>query len=113
MLDNGVTPLVLQLLQTALCPPMRQAEKPTRSKSSSPEKSLRKEKSRSEEPDEGSDNCGSDESLCVALVQQLSSVLTSNTIMARLVQMDNIILDNIDEYFFRFIGKFLSCWSVT
>ena len=74
MLDNGVTPLVLQLLQTALCPPAR-AEKPARSKSSSPEKSVRKEKSRSEEP-EDEVNCASDENLCIALVQQLSSMLT-------------------------------------
>ena len=96
MLDNGVTPLVLQLLQTALCPPVRQAEKPTRSKSSSPEKSLRKEKSRSEEPDEGADNCGSDESLCVALVHQLSSVINSRSVMARYVKIDNID-DDIDD----------------
>ena len=74
MLDNGVTPLVLQLLQTALCPPSK-AEKPTRSKSSSPDKAVRKEKQRSEEPDDEV-NCASDENLCIALVQQLSRMLT-------------------------------------
>ena len=70
MLDNGVTPLILQLLQTALCPPSK-AEKPTRSKSSSPEKSVRRDKMKSEEPeDEG--NCSSDENLCITLGQNLS-----------------------------------------
>ena len=75
MLDNGVTPLVLQLLQTALCPPAR-AEKPARSKSSSPEKSVGKEKSRSEEH-EDEINCAGDENLCIALVQQMSSCRSS------------------------------------
>ena len=72
LLDNGVSPLVLQLLQNALCPPPK-TEKPSRSKSSSPVKAVRKEKSRSEEPEEEG-NCSSVESLCVALVQQLSRV---------------------------------------
>ena len=49
--------------------------KPSRSKSSSPVKAVRKEKSRSEEPEEEG-NCSSVESLCVALVQQLSRVLS-------------------------------------
>ena len=75
MLDNGVTPLVLQLLQTAFCPPAR-AEKPARSKSSSPEKSVGKEKSRSEEH-EDEINCAGDENLCIALVQQMSSCRSS------------------------------------
>ena len=42
MMDNGVTPLILQLLQTALCPPTK-TEKPTRSKSSSPEREVSEE----------------------------------------------------------------------
>ena len=75
LLDSGVTPLVLQLLQAALCPPARPAQdRPARSKSSSPVKSARKEKSRSEEPEEEG-SCGSDAALCVALVQQLSRAL--------------------------------------
>ena len=89
MLDNGVSPLVLQLLQSALCPPAR-AEKPARSKSSSPEKTVRKEKNRSEEPDEEA-NCGSDESLCIALTQQVSRVLVPRSggtlpVLARFVE---------------------------
>ena len=74
LLDNGVSPLVLQLLQNALCSPPK-TEKPIRSKSSSPVKAVRKDKSRSEEPEEEG-SCASDESLCVALVQQLSRVLS-------------------------------------
>ena len=84
-----MAPLVLQLLQSALCPPSR-AEKPARTKSASPEKSARKDKSRSEEPEEEL-NCGSDESLCIALIQQLSRVLVPRSggtlpVLARFVE---------------------------
>ena len=53
LLDDGVSPFVLQLLQAALCPPppAKNPEKSSRSKSSSPAKAVRK--SKSEEPETG------------------------------------------------------------
>jgi E3 ubiquitin-protein ligase UBR4 len=49
-LDDGVSPIILQLIQSALCPqPVNPAKRS--GKSSSPIKSIRKEKSKSQEPD--------------------------------------------------------------
>ena len=70
-LDNSVASQVLQLLQAALCP-AKNEKQPSRSKSSSPEKSVRKDKAKSEDPDDEGSGCASDGSLCVALVQQLA-----------------------------------------
>ena len=76
ILDAGVSPLVLQLLQGALCPATKETrDKPSRSKSSSPVKAVRKEKGRSEEPEEDSAQPG-DSQLCVVLVQQLAAALS-------------------------------------
>ena len=87
LLDAGVSPLVLQLLQGALCPTAREGsrDKPSRSKSSSPVKAVRKEKGRSEEPDDeggaGNGQCAGDLQLSAALVRHIS--VSSQSVVAR------------------------------
>ena len=95
LLDEGVSPIVLQLLQGAICPPVQpQANAtapPRHTKSMSPfkSKSVTPKKSRSEEPEGG---CGvgvadedtfenASEVTCVALVRQINKHVDSTLFM--------------------------------
>ena len=64
-LDDGVSPIILQLVQSALCPQPGQPVKRS-GKASSPVKAVRKEKSKSQEP-ESSES----EDFCFILVNQV------------------------------------------
>lgn len=65
-LDDGVSPIILQLAQAALCSQQIQPLKRS-GKASSPVKAARKEKSKSQEPD-GSES----EDFCFILVNHVS-----------------------------------------
>ena len=70
-LDDGVTPIILQLLQSALCPQPGQPGKRS-GKASSPAKAVRKEKSKSQEPEPSAASIAAEsDDLCVVLVNQV------------------------------------------
>ncbi len=81
-LDDGVNPIILQLLQSAICPPMPAASSTTavstqtmpRKKAASPLKASRRVKS--EEPED--ERQIPDERLCFELVQQVNRQLSSD-----------------------------------
>jgi hypothetical protein len=63
-----VTPIILQLVQSAICPQPGQPAKRS-GKASSPVKAIRKEKSKSQEPDS---SAAESDDLCSVLVNQVN-----------------------------------------
>jgi E3 ubiquitin-protein ligase UBR4 len=74
-LDDGVTPIILQLVQSAICPQPGQPAKRS-GKASSPVKAIRKEKSKSQEPDS---SAAESDDLCSVLVNQVKVCIKGNS----------------------------------